>query len=451
MINQISTANTFEQWLIATQQLISKENFYEETIDLVYVTANNIYSASNTVNTNISLGSSYISDKSNNVNATAQYVQDVSNTVNTNTSLAMAFVHNISNTINTTAQSFNITVTTASNYTNTAYDTANLAYDIAVEAMNLVYTITDDTTSNIVIYPISLSNTSGFADEAYVSSSKFKYTPSTGTLSSPTMNCSNITINGNTIINSSGHITNTVVGIVQGGTGSNTASSARTNLGLGSISTLNSINNDIWSGTDLSVVNGGTGASDASAARTNLGAQSTLVSGTNIKSIDGITLLGSGNMNILPSGTVLLFVQTSAPTGWTKSTTHNDKVLRVVSGTASSGGLTDFSSVFTSRTPSGSVGGTELTESQMPKHWHRMKGPNAGDVPQGGADGWSIYGGGTPDDGGWAYGTWSVGGGAASGSYSTGTGNGASHSHSFTGSSLDFNVKYVDAIIAIKD
>jgi len=38
------------------------------------------------------------------------------------------------------------------------------------------------------------------------------------------------------------------------------------------------------------------------------------------------------------SGTALVFAQTSAPTGWTKSTTHNDKALRVVSGTASSGG-----------------------------------------------------------------------------------------------------------------
>src|SRR5712671_6740374 len=33
------------------------------------------------------------------------------------------------------------------------------------------------------------------------------------------------------------------------------------------------------------------------------------------------------------SGTRLLFQQTSAPTGWTKDTTHNDKALRVVSGT----------------------------------------------------------------------------------------------------------------------
>jgi len=50
------------------------------------------------------------------------------------------------------------------------------------------------------------------------------------------------------------------------------------------------------------------------------------------------------------SGTVMLFQQTSAPTGWTKLATHNDKALRIVSGVASSGGSTGFSSVFASRT-----------------------------------------------------------------------------------------------------
>lgn len=52
------------------------------------------------------------------------------------------------------------------------------------------------------------------------------------------------------------------------------------------------------------------------------------------------TLYGQG----LPfdAGTKMLFQQTAAPTGWTKQTTHNDKALRVVSGTASSGGSVAF-------------------------------------------------------------------------------------------------------------
>jgi hypothetical protein len=69
----------------------------------------------------------------------------------------------------------------------------------------------------------------------------------------------------------------------------------------------------------------------------------------------------------VPSGTVMLFQQTSAPTGWTKSTTHNDKALRIVSGTVGSGGATAFSSVL-----NGSVGATTLTTSQIPSHAHQV-------------------------------------------------------------------------------
>lgn len=59
---------------------------------------------------------------------------------------------------------------------------------------------------------------------------------------------------------------------------------------------------------------------------------------------------GGNKMTAFPSGTVMLFIQTAAPTGWTKSTTHNNKALRIVSGTVGQGGSTAFTDVFTART-----------------------------------------------------------------------------------------------------
>ncbi len=65
---------------------------------------------------------------------------------------------------------------------------------------------------------------------------------------------------------------------------------------------------------------------------------------------DGSALTYSDRTNIIgasfSAGTAMLFIQTAAPTGWTKSTTHNDKALRIVNGPAGSGGSVAFSTVF---------------------------------------------------------------------------------------------------------
>lgn len=53
----------------------------------------------------------------------------------------------------------------------------------------------------------------------------------------------------------------------------------------------------------------------------------------------------------IPPGSKMLFYQASAPTGWTKLTTDNNKTLRVVSGSGGgSGGTNAFSNTFTSLT-----------------------------------------------------------------------------------------------------
>lgn len=133
----------------------------------------------------------------------------------------------------------------------------------------------------------------------------------------------------------------------------------------------------------------------------------------------------------LVSGTVMLFVQTSAPTGWTKSATHNNKALRVVSGTASSGGSTAFTSVFASRTPAGTVGNRTLTIAMMPSHDHSV--PNSGNIVSDVRTDGSNTAVGTASD-------------------TTGnTGGSDPHDHSWTGTAMDFAVQYVDCIIALKD
>ncbi len=162
-----------------------------------------------------------------------------------------------------------------------------------------------------------------------------------------------------------------------------------------------------------------------------------------------MAVLGSTSLtgcNAIPdfiaSGSLMLFQQTSAPTGWTKQTTHNDKALRVVSGTATPGGSTVFTSVFASRTPAGtisvsggSVGNTTLTTPQIPSHSH-----TGGLTPSP-----SYAGGGEFNRGFDAASTGSTGGGG-------------SHTHpftassaSFSGTALDFAVQYVDLIICSKN
>jgi hypothetical protein len=136
-----------------------------------------------------------------------------------------------------------------------------------------------------------------------------------------------------------------------------------------------------------------------------------------------------------PTGTVMLFAQTTAPTGWTKSTAHNDKALRIVSGTAGSGGTVAFATAFSTATAlsvSGTVGNTTLTIAQMPNHSHSYARAINANIGTGGD---SFFGYGDDE------------------SSLTGTqGGGGAHNHGFSGSgSVNINVQYVDVILAVKN
>jgi len=86
------------------------------------------------------------------------------------------------------------------------------------------------------------------------------------------------------------------------------ASTSRTNLGLGSIATQASSSVSITGGsitgiTDLAVADGGTGASDASTARTNLGLGSIATQAANSVSITGGSITGITDLAIADGGT----------------------------------------------------------------------------------------------------------------------------------------------------
>jgi hypothetical protein len=153
-------------------------------------------------------------------------------------------------------------------------------------------------------------------------------------------------------------------------------------------------------------------------------------------------------------GTTTLFHQAAAPTGWTKSTSHNDKALRVVSGTGGgSGGSTAFTTVMASRTPTGSVSGSNsgggvsnhtLSVGELASHSHR--------IPMYTTDN-EAGGRGAPITGDFTNRVFVT---APMNVATEGTGSNSGHSHgfsnpswsgSFSGSALDFAVQYIDIIL----
>lgn len=136
----------------------------------------------------------------------------------------------------------------------------------------------------------------------------------------------------------------------------------------------------------------------------------------------------------MPPTTVMSFFQAAAPLGWTQITSHNDKAMRIVSGTGGgTGGTVAFTSAFKSQGVSGSNSATTLTEATTGVHRHNL-------LVGSGATG-TVRPDYNPQDGN--SGNWT-----AATEYA---GGGASHNHTFTGTAINLAVQYIDMILASKD
>jgi hypothetical protein len=214
-----------------------------------------------------------------------------------------------------------------------------------------------------------------------------------------------------------------------------------------------------WNGSVIGAQFGGTGSANLTAENVILGNGASTVkvvapgTANNVLTSNGSTWISQapsgGGGGSIPAGTVMIFGQTSAPTGFTKLTDQDNAGLRVVSGSAGTGGSVNFTTAFASQTPTGSVsitavagsaGATTLSTPQIPSHSHSI--PTV-----------ALYNPGTRIVGH----DLNLSTGTAS---TNNTGGGGSHTHpfsfssgsgTFSGNAINLAVKYVDVIRATKD
>lgn len=286
-----------------------------------------------------------------------------------------------------------------------------------------------------------------------------------------------------------------------------TIGSARVSGSYTGITEVGTLTAGTWNANAVGAQYGGTGSANLTAENVILGngasAVKTVAPGTtgNVLTSNGTTWVSQAAGGGFTSGTVMLFAQTSAPTGWTKNTTTGDNhALRVVTGTASSGGSVAFSTAFASQavagtignttatnqnttatnqsiTPSGSVsitavsgsaGSTTLSTPQIPSHAHQLTTSNntAGGTiyidessvgfSNGGLVNYNTI---TSTGGGGSHthpfsftsGSGSFTGNAVTALQNAHTHTQDAHNHSFTGTAINLAVQYIDVIRASKD
>lgn len=150
----------------------------------------------------------------------------------------------------------------------------------------------------------------------------------------------------------------------------------------------------------------------------------------------------------LPAGSTMIFLQPSAPTGWTQLTTSgfSDSMIRLITGAGGgTGGSIPFSTFFTSSSTyngnltltSGQTGDFTIDESTMASHSHFFPSIVAGN-----------------GSGRMMGGSCCNGPGNINSSF---TGGGQAHNHTLVGATADgnfvtdFSLKYVDAIVASRN
>ena len=84
-----------------------------------------------------------------------------------------------------------------------------------------------------------------------------------------------------------------------------------------------------------------------------------------------VSIVGSGSADPIPTGTVMVFYQTAAPTGWTISSALNDYALKIVS---SSGGVTSGSVAYSTVFGRTATDGYALSIGDLPPHPHTFNG-----------------------------------------------------------------------------